>query len=554
MKLSLHVSIPGEGVRIVRLDRDRFEIGRHPDSDIVLAGSAVSRCHALLLRTEKSYCVEDLGGFNGVFVGGRRVQTHELAPGDEVVIGDNRLLFSVETESAPEPGIVETFSPLEAQQPWPTLAPLREIAGDIASDIELLVRSVAELDGHRSMPDALGELARRLIDHLGADRVVWWLGPGTSLEPPLVIERHRNRTLAREPLDEDLIECVARSSKPFVRRVTTGHGTRSWIAAPIPLARRPGAVLIAERGAQPFAFGPRELKLISDLGRTIAHTIHRWLEHEHLARSYDDLARDNRALRSSLQIDGDFSAFGGQTLSVRRARRRAQAWVDATGPILIHGESGTGRRRLAELLHFNRSWAWGPLIAISCALQPAGELESQLFGQRDEPGDIAAARGGSLVLLHVEKLPSDLAQPLANLVRGGSTSLATGDTVRATDVRFLAVANRPPGNLVKRRPQLAELIEAFEYRLPLPPLRRIPDDIPILADECLQTASRELGKHLPGIAPSCAALLSRYRWPGNRRELEAVMHRCALRLKDGERLSTKHLSALGEFGAASAET
>ncbi|MEQ8763470.1 MAG: FHA domain-containing protein [Planctomycetota bacterium] len=542
MDFRLHVHIPGEGMRIVRLDRARMAIGRHPESDIVLPGSAVSRCHALLLKTTGGYCIEDLGGYNGVLVGGRRVHATELTPGDEIVIGDNSLYYLAENGEQDRTDVVETFSPLEAQQPWPTLARLRANT-DLKSseEIGILLRAIGDLDGRFSMHEALDQLARELLDSLAADRIVWWMKPPRSPATPLRIERRRSSFIRPSPLGEELLERLRLSGKPLVRKEATEGGVHSWIGAPIPLPRQPGA-LVAERAASPEAFEPRQLELLVDLARVLAPLIHRWLDQDALSRSYDALARENRALRDALRVGRDFSSFLGHSPPVRRLIRQAEAWVDATGPLLLYGEPGSGRQQMAQLLHFNRTRAWGPMIVVDCH-GSASELQATLLGTSKAPGALEGARGGTILWCHLEKAPRELAGPLTRVLRTG-TFEHDGHRRRVAETRFLALLGGPPGNCRRRRPELTDLIDTFEYRLGVPPLRRASTDVPILADAYLTQAGAHIGKRLPGIEPEASERLIAHDWPGNRRELEALMTCCAFRLRSGRALGLDVLSQL----------
>ena len=228
------------------------------------------------------------------------------------------------------------------------------------------------------------------------------------------------------------------------------------------------------------------------------------------------------------------------------ARRVAK--VDST--VLITGESGSGKERIARLVHDESMRAAGPFIAVNCGAITETLLESELFGHArgaftgataDRPGLFEAANGGTLLLDEVGEVSTGMQVKLLRALQEREIRRVGENKSRRIDVRVVAATNRDLAHGVAGgafRQDLYYRLKVVE--LHVPPLRERRDDVLPLARVLLADAALRMKRKISGLAPGAADQLLRYEWPGNVRELENAMER-AVALARGSRVELEDL-------------
>jgi len=228
------------------------------------------------------------------------------------------------------------------------------------------------------------------------------------------------------------------------------------------------------------------------------------------------------------------------------ARRLAK--VDAT--VLITGESGVGKERIARLVHIESTRAGGPFIAVNCGAITETLLESELFGHvhgafsgatSDRPGLFEAANRGTLLLDEVGEVSASMQVKLLRVLQEREIRRVGENRSRPVNVRVLAATNRDLAHGVAEgrfRQDLYYRLKVVE--LHVPPLRDRKDDILPLARVLLADAAERMAREISGLAPRAADQLLRYEWPGNVRELENAME-YAVALARGTRVEVEDL-------------
>jgi two-component system response regulator HydG len=219
-----------------------------------------------------------------------------------------------------------------------------------------------------------------------------------------------------------------------------------------------------------------------------------------------------------------------------------------TDPVLILGETGTGKDHLADLIHSLGPRAKRPLVRVNVAEISDTLFERELFGhvagaftdaRQGNRGLFEAAEGGTLVLDEIGELPPALQAKLLRVLEDGVVRrIGSTEEVRV-DVRVLATTNvdlEGAVQLGRFRADLYYRLDILSYRLP--PLREHPERLPELAAFLLARACR--GALAPALSPEALAILMAYRWPGNVRELDGVVRR-AVALADGPVVEPHHL-------------
>ncbi len=218
-------------------------------------------------------------------------------------------------------------------------------------------------------------------------------------------------------------------------------------------------------------------------------------------------------------------------------------------PVLITGETGTGKELVARGIHALSGR--DPFLAVNCAALPDHLLESELFGHekgsftgadRAKPGLFEAAHGGTLFLDEVAELPAPLQPKLLRALEDGEIRRVGSTRPTRVDVRLLAATNR----------DLDEEIAAGRFRqdlfwrlnglaLHIPPLRERPADVAVLVEHFLERFAESAGRRSPQrFSPEAVALLASYPWPGNARELRSAVERAAT-LAEGDVLPVESL-------------
>jgi len=227
-----------------------------------------------------------------------------------------------------------------------------------------------------------------------------------------------------------------------------------------------------------------------------------------------------------------FPAILGTSAVARRALAKLDAAIDGDLPVLLIGETGTGKELFARALHEHGPRGRAPFVAVNCGAIPDALLEAELFGhtrgsftgaERARPGLIARAAGGTLLLDEIGELPLPRQAALLRALETHSYRPVGSDDERTFDLRVVASTNRDLERAVDAGTFRRDLLYRLNVvQIVVPALRERTEDIALLAQSFLKRAGSSAE-----IAPGAMAALRAYRWPGNVRELEHVMQRLA---------------------------
>jgi hydrogenase-4 transcriptional activator len=264
-----------------------------------------------------------------------------------------------------------------------------------------------------------------------------------------------------------------------------------------------------------------------------------------LARMREALEADRQALLSRLERHDISDTVVGASTGLRSVMQRVEQVARTDAPVLILGETGSGKEVIARAIHAGSRRAAGPVVRINCGAIPAELIDSELFGHErgsftgavgTRKGWFERADGGTLFLDEIGELPMAAQVRLLRVLQDGSLERVGGHHAITVDVRIVAATHRHLESMVAEgrfREDLWYRISVFPIRLP--PLRERQQDIASLAAHFARRAGQRLGG--AALAPSehDIDLLRAYSWPGNVRELAAVLERAAI-LGDGRRL------------------
>jgi transcriptional regulator with GAF, ATPase, and Fis domain len=325
------------------------------------------------------------------------------------------------------------------------------------------------------------------------------------------------------------------------------------IALPLTAGDRPlGVALLVADANEPFR--SEHVEATQELTEPLAVAFENDQRLHELARMREALEADRRALLSRLERQDITETIVGESAGLRSVMERVEQVAPTDAPVLILGETGSGKEVIARAIHARSRRARGPVVRVNCGAIPANLIDSELFGHErgsftgavsTRKGWFERADGGTLFLDELGELPLEAQVRLLRVLQDGSLERVGGHQAITVDVRIVAATHRNLETMVaagRFREDLWYRISIFPVRLP--GLRERPQDIPALATHFAQRAGQRLSGTALTPSEHDVSLLLRYPWPGNVRELAAVIERAAI-LGSGRRLEVA--KALGSF-------
>jgi two-component system response regulator AtoC len=225
----------------------------------------------------------------------------------------------------------------------------------------------------------------------------------------------------------------------------------------------------------------------------------------------------------------------GQTAAMQALQERLMKLAGANVPVLIQGESGTGKDIIARMIHANSPWKTGPWVKVNCPAIPGTLLESELFGYEKgaftgaygmKPGRVEMAHRGTLFLDEISELDLALQSKLLQLLQDGQFCRIGAQEDKKVEVRVVCATNRKLEEEIENGTFRADLFYRINVvNLSLPPLRERATDIPELVNYFLEYHNRKYNCRAKPLSDELMVVLRKYHWPGNIRELENLIKR-----------------------------
>ncbi|QDU22805.1 sigma 54-interacting transcriptional regulator [Urbifossiella limnaea] len=556
-------------------------LGRSRDNTLVLRDELASRLHAKVYFEDGKWHVRDFG-LNGTRVEGQKITgAVEIADGEVIKIGEVVLRFTAgprlaaKTQLKPAAPVTLPIGratvgsyhgstkvhELPAERTLPGDPPPEESANRLRMDeLTALCKFMTSAVEART-PHELIVMALRSILHQTTAKLAGYLSVDADDPAPKVV---LPETAAVDmPLSRRLTQQAHQTGRTvwLFPELTAAHPPTDSLssfadAICIPLKTSSGdsfAALHVYRSGR--AFDERDVRFIEAVAGYLAHGLE-------IHRQRRRLEAENSRLRTHTPTADDIIGESSAVIALRQQIFRAapQAYT-----VLVQGESGSGKELVALAIHRNSKRVGGPLVVVNCAAIAPTLLEAELFGykkgafsgaDRDHPGLFQQADEGTLFLDEIGELSLDCQARLLRVIEGKAFRPVGATSDIKVDVRIVAATHRNLDQEVKSgrfRQDLCYRLKVIQIRVPA--LREHPEDIPELAAFFLARVSGECRRSFR-LTPAAMRKLQAYTWPGNVRQLRAVLESAAVMseadLLDAESLPLGGVSELASAAAVAA--
>jgi PAS domain S-box-containing protein len=252
----------------------------------------------------------------------------------------------------------------------------------------------------------------------------------------------------------------------------------------------------------------------------------------------DQLQEENVHLREEIRVAHGFDKIIGNSAQLKKALMAAEKVAPTDVPVLILGETGTGKELIAQSIHDLSGRKDHALISVNCAALSKDLIESELFGHEkgaftgahsQRKGRFELADGGTLFLDEIGELQGELQAKLLRVLQTGEFERLGGSTTLGVDVRLIAATNKNLQRAVDDGDFRADLYYRIAtFPIELPPLRERREDISTLAEFLVRKHAKRMGKDIQSISARTIRYLTNQSWPGNVRELEGFIQRALI--------------------------
>ena len=314
-------------------------------------------------------------------------------------------------------------------------------------------------------------------------------------------------------------------------------GVRSGYWLPLTNKERTvGTLFIGSKSES--AFDPIDPDMLMQMARQIASAVDNVRAFRQISEMTNKLAEEKRYLEEELRTEYGFEEIVGESTGLKRVLKQVETVAPTDATVLILGETGTGKELIARAIHQLSQRREHTFVKLNCSAIPLGLLESELFGHEkgaftgaiaQRVGRLELAHKGTLFLDEIGDLPLELQPKILRALQEKEIERLGGTRTISVDVRLIAATNRNLEKMIQEgtfRSDLYYRLNVFPVRIP--PLHQRTGDIPLLVNYFVAKHARRMNKSITTIPPETMAALSRWRWPGNIRELENMIERAVI--------------------------
>lgn len=391
-------------------------------------------------------------------------------------------------------------------------------------------------------PDALNRLVQFALDETGAERGVLLLRQShkTSLfiETAINVDGDSFEDIVdfsnKMPIDAMtdnsplIVENALNDKRTRDYHSVVSHNILSVVCVPLRDGEDSIGILYLDHHSVPALFGPSDVKYILAIANFISAMLT-------VVRGYRSVNLSNLQLRHELAEVGKHGSFLTRDTSMIMLLERLPKIALTNVPVLMTGESGTGKEILCRRIHELSHRSKGPMVKLNCAAIASSLAEAELFGiagkvatgVSEREGKLSAADGGTLFLDEIGDMSLDIQAKILHVVEYQQYEKVGSNLTQHSDVRFMYATNKDIPALIKEGKFRSDLYYRIStIILEIPPLRKRPDDIPLLIEHFIHIVA-EKGES-PVFSSGALECLLSYGWPGNVRELRNFVERCSI--------------------------
>jgi len=352
--------------------------------------------------------------------------------------------------------------------------------------------------------------------------------------------------------DGSVLGSVFRTGRPWAGRLddpshfqpitkALAEGLRFACFMPLLAGKRVlGTLNLARTGKA--SFREEDVDFLSQVARQVAIAVDNALAHREVAESRDRLEKQTIYLQEEIRTEHNFDEIIGESRVLKQALKQVETVAPTDSTVLILGETGTGKELIARALHNLSSRKDKTFVKVNCAAIPLGLLESELFGHEKgaftgaiarRVGRFELAHLGTLFLDEIGDIPVELQSKLLRVLQEREFErLGSSRTIRC-NVRLIAATSRDLRQMVAERRFRDDLYYRLNiFPIAVPPLRDRSRDIPLLVRHFVAKYSQRMNKKIDTVSKEIIDALTRYRWPGNIRELQNFVERAVILTQD----------------------
>ncbi len=547
---------------------DGLSIGRGERNDLILEEPHVSMKHAEIRLSSGGYVYRDLESTNGSMVQREEKRTildertgyeKELRSGDRIILGDARdpVLIRFEQMTAPLPTTQHQTVAASC-----SLDKIRDVRELLLQDQNTLTRMYHFLEELQPLFDT-EKLFKSTVSLLRsyfpqATRVeIFTRGPGEERFCRLSPESG-NRNTDTPPLSRTILDQLLSTERSLLVEDTSvlfpdahslsGAGIRSLLCAPLWNQGRVSGIIQLSTDHKKRPFSRTDLEILTVFAHQVALVFEKIRLHEILQETEKKTHEENLYLRRQLDSRYRFENIVGASPAMQQVFTLMHKATEHDLPVLILGETGTGKELVARAIHHNCRRRRKKFVPVNCGAIAETLFESELFGHvrgaftgaiGDKKGLMEEADGGTAFLDEIGETPPAIQVKLLRFLQDGEVRPVGATRCRNLSVRILAAAQ----NDLQERIKDGRFREDLFYRLnfftiEIPPLRKRKEDIPLIAEFWLKKYAREMGKQVRFLDPGALRHLRDHAFPGNVRELQNMVAH-AVALSRGDTLSVE---------------
>ena len=329
-------------------------------------------------------------------------------------------------------------------------------------------------------------------------------------------------------------------NEPLAKAMVQG-GVRSVCSVPLIAGNRVWGALNPSSMIE-HAFGSSDVEYLQQVANQIAASLQNAHAYREIAQLKERLAQEKRYLEYEIRSANRTDDIIGTSPALKRVLDYAAIVADTDSTVLITGETGTGKERIARMIHSTSGRKERNFIKLNCAAIPTGLLESELFGHEkgaftgavsQKLGRLELADKGTLLLDEIGEIPLEVQPKLLRVLQDQEFERLGGTKTIRVDVRLIAATNRDLVRAVEEKEFRGDLFYRLHvFPLHLPALRERREDIPVLICHFVEKCSARLHKRIDVIPEDAVKAMMQWEWPGNIRELENFIERSVILSED----------------------